>query len=219
MLKIHDMTTKQTLEIQDTDLLIIEDEEDTKAMTVATLKELVAGTTDTQTKKSINHVLDQIATAIIGAKYIIATTKQYITYAWIDTTLGDIKIAMKPVETNKWLTKEDIEEVLLMSSEDMTNDFVIKTMVNDYVETAVSYELCRFSDDYTSNAFTEVEQELFDVDAGYIKARFAGLTENDISGITYNDISITLQGNEAVTFDIQMNEELFVNNVPYEGVV
>ena len=227
-MKIHDMTTKTTLEVQDTDLLIIEDEEDTKAITVSSFKEVMANYSDGRAKKFINATLDKIIVALQNVKYGLTKLRQYITYVRIDSELGDVSVAMKDLTTNQWLTVDEINSVTSLIGENGFASFKVQMLIADMYEEATYYNLRRFVDLYEESISTELDQELYDADAGVIVAHFAGLTQNEIAGVTYDDVVVTLpieefefelSAEDALQFKFMTDKDLFVNNVPYRGVV
>ena len=58
-MKINDMIAKTALEIQDTDILVIQDGEDTKQVSIADLKEYLCESLSINTKKIINLFLSK----------------------------------------------------------------------------------------------------------------------------------------------------------------
>ena len=63
-MKINDMTAKTSLEIQDTDILVIQDGEDTKQVSVADLRDFLNTTSDKNVKKLINQTIDNIIVSL-----------------------------------------------------------------------------------------------------------------------------------------------------------
>ncbi len=227
-MKIHDMTQKTTLEVQDTDLLIIEDEEDTKAITVSAFKEVMSNYSDGRAKRFINATIDKIIVALQNVKYGLTKLRQYVVYTRIDSSVGDVFIALKDLSTNKWMTSEEITAAMLLAGETGFSSFKVRMLVADMYEEATSYEMRHFVDLYGENLQTELDQELCDANAGMVMAHFAGLTQNEIAGITYDDVVVTLpieefefelEAEDALQFKFTTDKDLFVNNVPYSGVV
>ena len=227
-MKIHDMTQKTTLEVQDTDLLIIEDEEDTKAITVSAFKEVMSSYSDGRAKKFINATIDKIIVALQNVKYGLTKLRQYVVYTRIDSSVGDVYIALKDLSTNKWLTSEEIMAATLLAGENGFASFKVRMLVAEMYEEATAYTMQRFADLYAENIQTELDQELLDADAGVVMAHFAGLTQNEIAGVTYDDIAVTLpieefefelDAEDPLQFKFTTDKDLFVNNVPYSGVV
>ena len=72
-MKISNMTAKTSLEIQDTDVLVIEDQEDTKQVSIAALRDFLNTTYEENTKKLINQTIDNVITLLQEAKYVISS--------------------------------------------------------------------------------------------------------------------------------------------------
>ena len=51
--------------------------------------------------------------------------------------------------------------------------------------------------------------------AGFIKAHFDNLTQNEIAGITYDDIRLTFPDNAEYKHVFNVDENSFANAVPY----
>jgi len=216
--KINNMTTKTSLEIQDTDILVIQDGEDTKQVSVGDFKEyLLTQGVSKNTKMLINNMLDNVINSLKSSKYIIS---ELITYKMntvvSDAEPGDIYITLKSEANDKWLTAQDIVNLLVPNSDgELTKRFVIKVLVNDLYVECVSYDIL------DANEISDVIPES---NIGYIKAHFEGLTQNEISGISYDDILITTEDTEYTVVlpiedihDYQFigDPDLFNNNVPY----
>ena len=75
-MKIQDMPSKESLEVQDTDLLVIEDIEDTKKITIKDLKEYLMKDEgiENKVKRYINNAIDNIVTALNESKLKIKET-------------------------------------------------------------------------------------------------------------------------------------------------
>ena len=58
-MKIKDMTTKTSLEVEDTDLLVIEDGEDTKSITVGEFKKLLNLSSDANVQKTVKTIVNE----------------------------------------------------------------------------------------------------------------------------------------------------------------
>ena len=227
-MKIHDMTQKTTLEVQDTDLLIIEDDEDTKAITVSAFKEVMSSYSDGRAKKFINATIDKIIVALQNVKYGLTKLRQYVVYTRIDSSVGDVYIALKDLSTNKWLTSEEIVATTMLVGETGLSSFKVRMLVADMYTEATAYTMQRFVDLYGENVQNDLDQELLDADAGMVMAHFAGLTQNEIAGVTHDDVVVTLpveefefelDAEDPLQFKFATDKDLFVNNVPYSGVV
>lgn len=204
-MKINNMTAKTSLEIQDTDILVIQDGEDTKQVTVADLRTyMIASGLDKNTKTLINETLDNIAVSILASKYVVSELKSYTIKTWIDSVNGTIQIALKDA-MDKWLTVEDI--FTLFATED---EHPIQVLIAEaYLSPEVS-NILAFNAEYPDN----IDSEL--VDAGFIRLQYNGLTQNEIAGITYDDIKISLAETEEFRYEFIGSPDLFENSVPYE---
>lgn len=217
-MKISNLTSKTSIEIEENDVLVIEDKEATKKVTVKEFKEHLLNTGITKsTKMLINETMDNVISSLQAAKYIIS---ELITYK-MNTTIndaesGDIYITLKSVRTDKWLTAEEIGNLLVPNEEGIcSKNFVINVLVADaYVR----------SSSYSIHDASEENEIVPEGNIGYIKAHFVGLTQNEIAGITYDDIMITTEDTEiTIVLPVEDNNEyefigdpeLFNNNVPY----
>lgn len=217
-MKINNMTTKTSLEIQDTDVLVIQDGEDTKQVSVGDLKEyFITHGVSKNTKILINDMLDNIINSLKSSKYIIS---ELITYKMntvvSDTEPGYIYVTIKNEASGKWLTAQDIVALLLPNEEGMlTKRFVIQALIDDVYVECTSYDI---------RDANEISNVIPESNIGYIKIHFDGLDQNQISGITYDDILITVQSTEYTIVmpiedmhDYQFvgDPDLFNNNVPF----
>lgn len=222
-MKIKDMTTKTSLEVQDTDLLVIEDEEETKSITVAEFKQALKlafeGDADKRVKLVVNDVISNVITALEKCKYTFIESKYYMVNTWIDSASGDIQMAILDVATNAWLTAEELV-ALTMEDESgtATRQFVVEVMVGDIICTTDSEDLVilDFNAEY-SNA-SELNAWMAEENAGFIKIHFDGLTQNEIAGIAHDDIKVILP--DIPDMDepeciFETNEDSFSNTVPY----
>ena len=107
-MKINDMTAKTSLEIQDTDILVIQDGEDTKQVSVADLRDFLNTTSDKNVKKLINQTIDNIIVSLQSVKYTVSELRSFMINSWIGSTSGNIQIAIKDLDNNKWLTADEI---------------------------------------------------------------------------------------------------------------
>ena len=215
-MKINDMTAKTSLEIQDTDILIIQDGEDTKQVSVADLRDFLNSTSDKNIKKLINQTLDNVIASLEVAKYIVSDLRLFMINSWIGSTSGNIQIAIKDIDADKWLT---MDEIIALTNPDENgvaqNDFIIKVMVASTYNTAISYTVKDFNTEHPSgtNAILEASN------AGFIKAHFNGLMPNEIAGITYNDIKLELPETKEYRYMFTGNADSFANAVPYTGSI
>lgn len=217
-MKISNLTAKTSLEIDENDVLVIEDKESTKQITVKEFKEYMMNNGITRsTKMLINEMMDNVINSLAASKYIISELLTYKMNTTIhDAESGNIYITLKSVETDKWLTAEDIRKLLVPNEEGLyTKNFVINVLVAETYVKSSSYSI------HDANEESEVIPE---GNIGYIKAHFDGLTQNEIAGITYDDIMITTENTEvtivlpiedAYEYAFVGDPDLFNNNVPY----
>lgn len=217
-MKISNLTAKTSLEINEDDILVIEDKEGTKQIPVKEFKDYILNNGITKsTKMLINEMMDNVINSLAASKYIISELLTYKMNTTIhDAESGDIYITLKSVETGKWLTAEDIGNLLVPNEDGLcTKNFVINVLVADaYVK----------SSSYSIHDASEESEVIPEGNIGYIKAHFDGLTQNEIAGITYDDIMITTESTEvtivlpiedAHEYEFVGDPDLFSNNVPY----
>ena len=211
-MKINDMIAKTALEIQDTDILVIQDGEDTKQVSVADLKEYLCESLSINTKKIINQTIDNIIASLQATKYVVSVLRTFMINSWIGSTSGNIQMSIKDIDNDKWLTVDEII-ALTNPNEDgePQNDFSIKVMVGDVLKNAESYTVKRFTAEHPSGT----NQVLEDSDAGFIKAHFEGLTQNEIANIKFDNIKIELQETEEYRYIFTTDENSFANAVSY----
>lgn len=216
-MKIKDLTSKTSFEVNENDVLVIEDGEDTKQITVKEFREYLLGSGITKTTKMlINEMMDNVINSLQSSKYIISELLTYKMSTTITDVDGDIYITLKNVSTDKWLTAEEIGALLVPNEEGIcTKNFVINVLVADAYVRSSSYSIHDASD---------IDEILPEGNIGYIKAHFDGLTQNEVAGITYDDIMITTEETEiTVVLPIEDRHEyefigdpdMFNNNVPY----
>ena len=211
-MKINDMIAKTALEIQDTDILVIQDGEDTKQVSVADLKEYLCESLSINTKKIINQTIDNIIASLQATKYVVSVLRTFMINSWIGSTSGNIQMSIKDIDNDKWLTVDEII-ALTNPNEDgePQNDFSIKVMVGDVLKNAESYTVKRFTAEHPSGT----NQILEDSDASFIKAHFEGLTQNEIANIKFDNIKIELQETEEYRYIFTTDENSFANAVSY----
>lgn len=196
-MKIKSLAQKTVLEIADNDVLVIEDEQDTKQITVADLREyFLSSGVDTNTKKLINQTLENISASLLAAKYVVSELLTYEVSAWIEN-LEYITIALR--KDGSWLTTTEIFN--LFADADMS---AIKVLVADTYVTADSNVI----EDGILKSDTTMT-------VGTVKLHFAGLTQNEVAGITYDDIEIELEETEEFRYEFTGVPELFSNDISY----
>ena len=211
-MKINDMIAKTALEIQDTDILVIQDGEDTKQVSVADLKEYLCESLSINTKKIINQTIDNIIASLQATKYVVSVLRTFMINSWIGSTSGNVQMSIKDIDNDKWLT---VDEIITLTNPNENgephNDFSIKVMVGDVLKNAESYTVKRFTAEHSSGT----NQILEDSDAGFIKAHFEGLTQNEIANIKFDNIKIELQETEEYRYIFTTDENSFANAVSY----
>lgn len=214
-MKIKDMVSKTSLEVQDTDLLVIEDEEDTKSITVSALKELLNDNTIRIAKNVVNEAIDNIIIALQNCKFTFMETKEYLINTWIGSTSGNVQIAVKNITDDKWLTVQDFIAMMQLDEETQisTYDFTIEVKIADAWQTAVSYTIKDYNTEHAGG--DNINAVLSSSNAGFIKAHFDNLTQNEIAGITYDDIRLTFPDNAKYKHVFNVDENSFANAVPY----
>ena len=216
-MKIKNLTTKTSLEIEDSDVLVIEDMEDTKQITIKEFKDYLLNNGITKsTKMLINQMMDNVIGSLQASKYIITDLLTYQMNTTIADINGDVYITLKSVAKDKWLTPEEIVNLLIPNEEEqLTKSFVISVLIDDVYVKCSSYSI---------HDASELDEIVPEGNVGYIKAHFDGLTQNEVAGITYDDIVITVEDTEVtVVLPIEdMHEYAFVgdpslfnNNVSY----
>lgn len=217
MSKIADFIEKTAIEVEDEDIMVIEDLEDTKKITIATLKEIMQPIQGKYIKYIINETLDRVAEKILEAKWdlVDATIFKYKLNTWIGSDSGNIQIALLDMDQNKWLTREELEE-LFTNSEEKT--YKIQTMINHVWEEPVSMRILSFNEEHEFPE--EINQWMYEDDAGFLKIHYDDLTANEISMIIYEDIKIEIEStDEMVRYEFYVDRDSFVNAVPYTAKV
>jgi hypothetical protein len=215
--KIKNLTTKTSLEIEDSDILVIEDAEGTKQIALKEFKEYLINNGITKsTKMLINQMMDNVINSLQASKYIITDLLTYQMNTTIADVNGDIYITLKSMAHSKWLSEDEIKALLLPNEEGLfTKSFVINVLIDDV------YVKCS---NYSIHDASEIDEIVPEGNIGYIKAHFEGLTQNEVAGITYEDIMITVEDTEITIvlpiedmheYEFVGDPNLFNNNVSY----
>jgi len=215
--KISNLTSKTAIEIQDTDILVIEDSAETKKITVKEFRDYLMNNGITKsTKMLINEMMDSVIHSLQASKYVISELLTFKMNTVInDAASGDIFITLKDINTDKWLTGDEIKALLMPDADGQCGrDFIINVLVDDVYVKSASYSI---------HDASEVSDIVPEGNIGYIKAHF-DLDQNQIAGITYDDIMITMDDTE-VTFVLPIEDkheykfvgdpDYFNNRVPY----
>lgn len=216
-MKISNLTSKTAIEIQDTDILVIEDSAETKKITVKEFRDYLMNNGITKsTKMLINEMMDSVIHSLQASKYVISELLTFKMNTVInDAASGDIFITLKDINTDKWLTGDEIKALLMPDADGQCGrDFIINVLVDDVYVKSASYSI---------HDASEVSDIVPEGNIGYIKAHF-DLDQNQIAGITYDDIMITMDDTE-VTFVLPIEDkheykfvgdpDYFNNRVPY----
>jgi hypothetical protein len=193
-MKIKSLTQKTMLEINDNDVLVIEDEHETKHVTVADLREYLMLSGVTETKKLINQTLDAISESLLSIKFVMQETKAYeVVVTIVDTE--NVHLNLKDTSTGNFLTGEELVTLLF------NNDYTIQMSVDNVYEVPDIVPV-----------IVETEE---DVPIGVIKAHFANLAQNAVAVVTYSDIEFIIPETETIKYQFITSSEAFTNNVPY----
>lgn len=212
-MKISNMTTKTSLEISDNDIFIIEDNQDTKSVTAAELRDYFFR--DKHVEKIVNDTLDRVAESILKAKYVIIKDQKFLMNTWIGSTSGNVQIALKDLKADKWLTIDELLELTMLLHDDVinTDEYVVSVMVNNILVRATNYSLRDFNEEHENPQ--DVNEILSVSNAGFIKAHFDGLSQNDIAGIKYNDVFVSINDKNDTHYTFIQDENSFANAVPF----
>ena len=205
-MKINNMTAKTSLEIEDSDILVIQDGEDTKQVSVGEFKEFLIDSSETSTKKLINQTLDNVIASLTASKYDVSVLKTYTIGAWIGSTSGNVQIILKDNDTNKWLTEAELNDFVAKE------EFNVYLMIKDLLVSATSFFVVK---DFVTEHPTGTNPVLEADNAGFIKAHFDNLTQNEIANITCDDVIIHQKDTEDFRYMFNHDKDSFTNSVPY----
>ena len=204
-MKINNMTAKTSLEIEDSDILVIQDGEDTKQVSIGEFKEFLINSSEASTKKLINQTLDNVIASLTASKYDISVLKTYTIGAWIGSTSGNVQIILKDNDTNKWLTEAELNDFVAKE------EFNVYLMIKDLLVSATSFEVKDFVTEHPTGTNPVLEAD----NAGFIKAHFDNLTQNEIANITCDDVIIHQKDTEDFRYMFNHDKDSFTNSVPY----
>lgn len=204
-MKINNMTAKTSLEIEDSDILVIQDGEDTKQVSVGEFKEFLINSSEISSKKLINQTLDNVIASLTASKYDISVLKTYTIGAWIGSTSGNVQIILKDNDTNKWLTETELNDFVAKE------EFNVYLMINDLLVSATSFKVKDFVTEHPTGTNPVLEAD----NAGFIKAHFDNLTQNEIANITCDDVIIHQKDTEDFRYMFNHDKDSFTNSVPY----
>ena len=204
-MKINNMTAKTSLEIEDSDILVIQDGEDTKQVSVGEFKEFLINSSEISSKKLINQTLDNVIASLTASKYDISVLKTYTIGAWIGSTSGNVQIILKDNDTNKWLTEAELNDFVAKE------EFNVYLIIKDLLVSAISFEVKDFVTEHPTGTNPVLEAD----NAGFIKAHFDNLTQNEIANITCDDVIIHQKDTEDFRYMFNHDKDSFTNSVPY----
>ena len=216
-MKIKNLNTKTSIEIEESDVLVIEDNEDTKQITVKEFKNyLLNNGISKNTKMLINQMMDNVIDSLKASKYVISELLTYKMNTTVNDVDGNIYITLQDTRTNKWITVSEIEALLFPNEDDIyTKSYVVSVLVND------AYVKCS---SYSIHDGSEIDEVVPEGNIGYIKAHFEGLTQNEVANITYDKVMITIEDTEIVIaipvedeheYEFIGDPDMFNNNVPF----
>lgn len=196
-MKLQSLKTKTAIEVTDDDLLVIEDREDTKTITVGQFKILMNAFSEVRVKHIFNECIDRMCAAFEQAKFTFPEKRNYLVNTWIGSTSGNVQIALRDISTNQWLTREELVALIMDERGNMQMDFSVKLFAGDVYHEAESYQLLNFVDYHDRSA----NEWLYDSNAGFIKVAFGDDFENnEIAAIRASDIEVTIK-NRIVSVD------------------
>ena len=204
-MKINNMTAKTSLEIEDSDILVIQDGEDTKQVSVGEFKEFLINSSEISSKKLINQTLDNVIASLTASKYDVSVLKTYTIGAWIGSTSGNVQIILKDNDTNKWLTEAELNDFVAKE------EFNVYLMIKDLLVSATSFEVKDFVTEHPTGTNPVLEAD----NAGFIKAHFDNLTQNEIANITCDDVIIHQKDTEDFRYMFNHDKDSFTNSVLY----
>ena len=204
-MKINNMTAKTSLEIEDSDILVIQDGEDTKQVSVGEFKKFLIDSSETNSKKLINQTLDNVIASLTASKYDVSILKTYTIGAWIGSTSGNVQIILKDNDTNKWLTEAELNDFVAKE------EFNVYLMIKDLLVSATSFEVKDFVTEHPTGTNPVLEAD----NAGFIKAHFDNLTQNEIANITCDDVIIHQKDTEDFRYMFNHDKDSFTNSVSY----
>ena len=204
-MKINNMTAKTSLEIEDSDILVIQDGEDTKQVSVGEFKKFLIDSSETNSKKLINQTLDNVIASLTASKYDVSVLKTYTIGAWIGSTSGNVQIILKNNDTNKWLTEAELNDFVAKE------EFNVYLIIKDLLVSAISFEVKDFVTEHPTGTNPVLEAD----NAGFIKAHFDNLTQNEIANITCDDVIIHQKDTEDFRYMFNHDKDSFTNSVPY----
>lgn len=227
-MKINEMRVKTSNEIQNTDILIIQDEDQTKQITVEDLSNYLFRIGFKKCyKRLINDTIDNIIDALNKSKYIIEEDKTYGTLIWIDNDSGAINIALRD-ESNHYLNIDDIKQLTQVSlnednEEVINNPLIFSILIKDrtgivYKQETSTYEILSYYDEYKDliTVSDKVIPELLN-NGAFIRVNFTDLSHNDIYSLKAENIAVKLDSTEEYNYII--TNDSFDNTVEYVSEV
>lgn len=216
-IKVSEMQPKTAAEVSPDDLLLIEDEEDTKSIKVSEFLEYVNKASERHAKVYMNELFDQMIKKLSDAKFIVAQISEYLMRIWIDEP-GIVNIALLDMSDSHWLTSSEIGDVIVNGTLLITMTVGINQIRNE------SYTIEEYPTDGTGESAM-----LADAAAGYIRAEFYNVSQNETATVTHEDIAMEMRdtaGNPLDFYDpavktstFESSPEAFINTVPFESVI
>ena len=131
--------------------------------------------------------------------------KTYTIGAWIGSTSGNVQIILKDNDTNKWLTEAELNDFVAKE------EFNVYLMIKDLLVSATSFKVKDFVTEHPTGTNPVLEAD----NAGFIKAHFDNLTQNEIANITCDDVIIHQKDTEDFRYMFNHDKDSFTNSVPY----
>ena len=131
--------------------------------------------------------------------------KTYTIGAWIGSTSGNVQIILKDNDTNKWLTEAELNDFVAKE------EFNVYLMIKDLLVSATSFVVKDFVTEHSTGTNPVLETD----NAGFIKAHFDNLTQNEIANITCDDVIIHQKDTEDFRYMFNHDKDSFTNSIPY----
>lgn len=209
-MKIKDMKTKTSIEVTDNDLLVIEDSEETKSITVKEFKKMLNKSSDEAmektAKKVMNEFLDKVKKSLDKLTFDIAENITIEPYIFKIDADGAIYTAYK--YEGKYL------DILSLSELFDKQTISMKVNVNEIEQELMPYnDIEEFNKQYLDMAVKE--PELAEANAAVIKFKLNNVKQNDISKLTNEMFKIDIKRTEGKIYHLSVTKEKFKNEVPF----
>lgn len=209
-MKIKDMKTKTSIEVTDNDLLVIEDSEETKSITVKEFKKILNKSSDEAmektAKKVMNEFLDKVKKSLDKLTFDIAENIIIEPYIFKIDAEGTIYTAYK--HEGRYL---DILSLLKLFDKQTIS---MKVNVNEIEQELMPYnDIEEFNKQYLDMAVKE--PDLAEANAAVIKFKLNNVKQNDVSKLTSEMFKIEIARTEEKIYHLSVTKEKFKNEVPF----